>query len=367
MRSSLVVAAALTTLVATAGAKPMPYRPYPPAPSAQQLAGHVVEAIRARDVAALQGLLAASVHHEALWFADPACAKQFGKPGVARNAAVRVLARCLAKQRPIATTRDTATMSAAILTFDPGIEIEVQFSLQRIVWIGPARLTAQAFESLRTAGTMQLDDKLAGKLTGSAFAWIEVCLDRTGAIASKRILGARPDPTSAETLLAATEDWTFRPFAPRRRPTPICAASLVSYPAASAPATEELPATATRTDVAMVELKEFDFDDVTFAVPLNVPPSALERLRVRGTAKIEPDATTKQRMKRAGKTRVTAVLKLCVDRTGRPQSVTLLKSSGFADYDRKLDREMRRWMFRPYPAGGSVMQVCSAMTFIVQP
>lgn len=369
MRASIVAIVVLGGL-ASALARPVLPLPHRRLTNTDELAARVVEAIHAHDATAVRGLLADVVMHDALWFADRACTRRFGKPGTADKAAVPMLARCLAKQRAIATTRRTALVSGAVLTFEPGIEIEVQFERERVRWLGKPRLTAQAFEALRARGSLQLDDALAGKLTAPATAWLEICLERTGAIASKRVVEAQP-AMAADAFLAATGDWQFRAFAPRKQATPICALALLAYPATSAPSTEVLPASQTPVPMSAHVLEtvgNFDFGDVTFAVPsMRVTPAALEAQRLLGSAKIEPDAATKHAMLRAKTTRVTAAFELCVDTNGRPDSVRRLKSSGFTAYDQQLERDMRRWRFRPYVIRGTARRVCTTSAFDFRP
>lgn len=355
---------ALIALAGTAAAKPV-WRPKPPRPDVNELALHVVAAVRARDAGAVQQLLAEVVMHDPLWFPDAACAKQFGTKGTIEKGKVRALARCLAKLRPIATTRRSALSTGAILTFDPGIEIEVVFKEERIQWLGAPRLTAQALEALRTGGSTQLDAALEGKLaTAPASAWIEVCLDKTGA-ATKRVVDVTPGGATSDIFVAAVADWSFKPFR-----APICALSLVSYPASSGPATETLPPSSPPVpNVAVADvLSELTFDDITFVgvTQQNVPPTLLERNRVAGVAKIEPDAPTKAAIAKS-KAVVTASVKLCIDTNGAPTTLLLLKSSGYPAYDRKLTTEMRGWRYKPYLVNGVATDVCTAVTFIHRP
>ena len=247
-------------LCGTAAAKPV-WRPSPPRADAIELAARVTESIRNRDAVGLRAMFAEVVLHDPLWFADPGCTKQLGKSGKAENAQLRVLAKCLAQLKPIATTRKSALAGGAILTFAPGIEIEVLFKNERVQWLGTPKLTAQVLESLRSAGTTQLDGVLASKLTTPASAWIEVCLDGKG-VASKHVVEAKPS-TASEAFLEAVGDWSFRPFR-----APICGLAHVTYPAANAPPTEVLPPSSP--PVPKVTLYDdlespYDFTDVTIS------------------------------------------------------------------------------------------------------
>jgi TonB family protein len=61
------------------------------------------------------------------------------------------------------------------------------------------------------------------------------------------------------------------------------------------------------------------------------------------------------------------VVKVCVDPAGTVSRTKVLKSSGYAAYDRSLEREMTRWTFKPYILDGRAVEACSARTFIYKP
>ena len=371
--------ALLLALCGTALAKPA-WRPPPPRIDAPELVARLEEAIRNRDVKAIETLLGNAPQFDGLWFPDASCAKRFGKRGTAEKSDIRTLARCFAQLKPIATTRRSSLSGGAIMTFEPGVEIELAFRSDHVAYAaslwprdtdrGAPTLTMQALEALRTAGTTQLDTALATKLTGDASAWIKVCLDAKGTV-STFVAEAKPNPAAGEAFVAAIADWSFKPF---RRGTPACGFTLLTYPATKAPATEVLPpppAPVSSVSPILDEIENpFNFDGVSIngtPVPTNVPPSQLERNRIRGTKQIDPDAVTKVDIAKAGKSSVVASFKLCVDTNGRVSTVSMLKSSGFVDYDVKLEREMRRWAYAPFMLNGAATAVCTAVTFIYRP
>lgn len=372
MRSLLIVA----LWCGLASAKPVWRPPIVPRPDVNELAARLAEAIRTRDIAGVQAMLADPLVHDGLWFADARCAKRFGKQGTIEKHDVRALAKCLVQQKLIATTRRSGAAGGAILTFAPGIEIQLVFKADRVTYAGALwpsdadrgkpTLTVQALEALRTAGTTQLDAALAGKLTGTASAWIKVCLDPSGAIASTVVAESKP-AAAGDVFLAAIRDWSFKPFANGRA---ACGLTLLTYPAASAAAVEVVPASPAlpRNDRITVDDELLDLLDhqptSVGSLQPNVPSSLLEQQRRKGTRQIDPDATTKVAIARAGLVRVTAAMKLCVDAAGKVASVTQLKSSGFADYDLKLAREMRAWAFKPYLVRSKPTAVCTVFTTI---
>jgi hypothetical protein len=217
MRSLAVLAA----LCGVASAEPV-WRPPPKQTPASELVLRLEESIRNRNAGAIASLFADPVHFAGL----PFCGAKFTKAGVAETTAVRAIAKCLAQQKLIATTRKSGTANGALVTVEPGIEIEVVYRDEKIQWIGGEwqrdhdrgipTLTTQAFEALRTAGTAQVD----------AQGWIKICLDKTGAITSKDVL-------SGTVVVDKIADWKFKPF----RKTAACA--LLSL--GTVEATEVLP------------------------------------------------------------------------------------------------------------------------------
>lgn len=95
-----------------------------------------------------------------------------------------------------------------------------------------------------------------------------------------------------------------------------------------------------------------------------IEPSVLEPLRLQGDLQIVPDAATKKAIKAAHKTRVAATYELCIDRTGAVAQVIRLESSGFKDYDAKIDAAMHGWAYQPYVVDGEAQPVCTAVTFV---
>jgi len=99
--------------------------------------------------------------------------------------------------------------------------------------------------------------------------------------------------------------------------------------------------------------------------PQTVAPTALETMRLSGTKVILPDQATKDGMVAAGKTQVVVPVKLCVDKTGAVSSTRIMKSSGFPDYDRLLEKTIRTtWTYRPFQVNGHPTAICSVVTFI---
>ena len=95
-----------------------------------------------------------------------------------------------------------------------------------------------------------------------------------------------------------------------------------------------------------------------------VSAGVLESQRIAGEARIAPGDADVAAIRAAGKERVEAVARLCLDTAGVVQSVTLTKPSGFAGYDQTIEQGMRSWRFRPYEIDGKPTAVCTAVTFV---
>lgn len=95
-----------------------------------------------------------------------------------------------------------------------------------------------------------------------------------------------------------------------------------------------------------------------------MPPTLLEGERISGDAKITPDDDTKAEIQLSGKTNVIGSFKLCVTIGGDVSSIKILKSTGFAAYDAKIQAEIQNWRYRPYEVNGRAVPVCTAATFI---
>ncbi len=357
----------------------------------------LTSAIRARNTAGITKVLGTSFTSNGMWFPDAACTKRFESGGEIHGAEVAVFARCLAQLTPQMSTRRSYLRDGAVLTVDPGLEIELVFHGETLRWIGfPLQsgadraipmLTAQALESVRTAGTTALDPRVSAELDVELShqrvpvlsTWLEVCLDPAGQITRTTTITST-SAVATQAFGRAIADWKFQPFKNRGTSIAACGAALLSYPAAKAPAIETYPSS--QAPLGTIT-RSYDLDDDDLVVvggliggplpspppappmpPQSVPPSLLESLRIAGSKRIVPDANVKADIRASGKTKVVASMKLCLDERGNVSSVAQLKSSGFPAYDRKLTTEMRSWLYRPYKINGRPVAVCTAVTFI---
>jgi protein TonB len=101
------------------------------------------------------------------------------------------------------------------------------------------------------------------------------------------------------------------------------------------------------------------------APPSNVAPQMLEGSRIAGEKQIRPDEVTQTEIMRSGKDKVIGSFKLCLTVDGSIGNVTMLRSTGFAAYDNKIQTKMRsEWRYRPYMVNGRAVPVCTAVNFI---
>jgi len=57
------------------------------------------------------------------------------------------------------------------------------------------------------------------------------------------------------------------------------------------------------------------------------------------------------------------VVKLCVDETGRPSSITFVKSAGYTQVDDVIRREMAGWRYSPWMVDGLATRACFPVVF----
>jgi len=98
-----------------------------------------------------------------------------------------------------------------------------------------------------------------------------------------------------------------------------------------------------------------------------VPVQVLKGLRVSGEEQITPPSKAIVAMERSGATRVVASAKMCLTESGRVQSVSMIKASGYPSWDSKIQSKMRLWKYRPYQANGKAIPVCTSVTFVYKP
>ena len=108
-------------------------------------------------------------------------------------------------------------------------------------------------------------------------------------------------------------------------------------------------------------------DDAPPAVPppSDVPPRALEAKRISGERIIMPAMAIRDQIGRSAPGTVTFLVpvKVCVDTTGRPFAITILRSSGYAGYDADLTNGIATWRYRPFTIDGRPAPACGLVNF----
>ena len=100
------------------------------------------------------------------------------------------------------------------------------------------------------------------------------------------------------------------------------------------------------------------------AKPKIVSPQVLKGQRIAGEDRIEPDETTKMKLQRDGHSQIVTTVKICLAANGSVSKLSVLKSSGYPSYDRKIQAKMRQWRYKPYTVNGKPTPACSTVTFI---
>jgi protein TonB len=98
--------------------------------------------------------------------------------------------------------------------------------------------------------------------------------------------------------------------------------------------------------------------------PPVVPEAMLKGHLINGDTQIQASRSDRIKIARLPDRRVVGVVKLCISDAGAVTSSQLLKSTGFADYDRRLVRGVRRWRYKPYRVGGKPAAVCTSVRFV---
>jgi hypothetical protein len=331
------------------------------------------------DADAIEELFHESVALGHLHFDDPSCATAF-PPGVVRSNKFEQLARCLAGLKLRTSDRVDGLGDVVVLSYGPGFEVEARVIVggnrALLTWIGFASqhagslavptLGATAFEALRLTGTRvpeldeatakRLDEALSPDIPGDVvMVWLKVCLDETGAVS--RVDPYQPGSYAAlEVFSAIPKTWTFRPFVHAGKPAAVCSMVRMAHPAKNAPPIEELP----------LPPPPSMRDRPPLAVAQNKFTKLMEGRRISGTRNIVPDDDTKMAIMRVPRwvQPLIGSFRVCLDESGRVESVLPMRSTGFPAYDHKLLTAMAQWRYSPYMVDDQPVPVCTAITFL---
>jgi hypothetical protein len=329
----------------------------PETPPAQDFATKFATAARAGDIATLRAMMGPHVTLGGLWFPDATCQKEFAGTGEIGGGRLDELARCLTTVKLMVSPRKDSLPDVAVLTYDPGLEIEARFIDKTtgpwLSWIGYESrrdladalptISPGALEGLRTAGLR--DPAVSAPPSDEhPFAWVKTCIDTDGKVTGAHVREAS-SPAAARAFTAAIADWAFKPFVPSGQPMPACAMVLLAKPLAQALPEARLP------------------------FPTRMPGDRLviassQLHRAAGNTMVTPDDKTKRQIQAAHIGRVIGTFQFCVSEAGRIGDLTMLRSTGVPAYDGELLREISHWEYTPYIDEGKPVSVCTAVTFI---
>lgn len=337
-------------------------RPAEPRAPLDPVARTLADAFARKDVVAIRSALRPPLRYSGLVFTDAECTRQFSAPAELGAEQLDAFAHCLVSLPFRVSTRDYAINQTAMLEYEPGFEVQIRYKTNgNVAWLEAIgftshlgstntlpTITPQALEAARlpgptvaltTAERAALDASLRTGELGYESVWIELCTDDTGAVTTTHAV-ATTSLTARDVFKAQAARWRFRPLMIGGRATAVCAMTHFAYP-----------------DAARTEPVPFIGDLPADAAVASVRPTALHR--VHGDPLITPEDKH-----RFGGGRVVGSFKVCIDETGKVDSVKLLDSTSIPDYDEKIMRRVRGWRYRPFMAGGRTMRACTALTFI---
>jgi hypothetical protein len=331
----------------------------PETPPTQGFATRFASAASAGDAATLRAMMGPHVTLGGLWFPDATCQQEFAGTGEIAGGRLDELARCLTTVKLTVSPRKDSLLDVAVLTYDPGFEIEARFIDGShgpwLSWIGyEARkdaadalptITPEALEALRTAG--QRDPSLPG-IEGTpqapVYAWVKTCIDAQGKVTGAHVREAS-SLRAARLFQAAIADWAFKPFIQNGQALQVCSFEVLGEPLADVLAHARIPLPTRLPDGTMM-----------------VATSSLQMTR--GTKMIVPDDGTKTEIQRSRVSRLIGTFQLCIDEQGKVGNLAMLRSTGAPTYDGEIMREMAHWEYAPYIDEGKAVPVCTAVTFI---
>jgi len=317
----------------------------------------------------LVGLLRAPIAYGGLLFFDAECTRQFPAPMLIGEKQVDAFARCLATLPLKVSPRFTRLFDGDILTYEPGIEVDVRFDKWRdggaIGFIGYSQRTSlndglptidsTTFEQLKLSAVVPepdeptralLDAQVKATDSGYLYSWIKVCADTDG-----NVTGTHVRETSSldvtDLFLTSIKDWKLKPFTIGGHAVPVCSTVLMTYPASKRPEHEVMPLP----DPAAAP------DDI-----LVHPDVKLKRTS--GNPQIVPFPETRRAIGKSGLMRLIGIVDVCVDKTGHVASTRTIKPTGFRTYDERLARDTQSWVFQPPTQHGQPVAACGKFQFV---
>lgn len=97
--------------------------------------------------------------------------------------------------------------------------------------------------------------------------------------------------------------------------------------------------------------------------PQNIAQQMIEGQRISGNTQILAPDSVLMAASGQGLDTIRAKVKLCLDASGHPASITFERESDFPALDDKIRAELERWRYRPYVVAGKAVPVCFPITF----
>jgi hypothetical protein len=344
----------------SAGRKPGAMRSADPWLSAHA-AEMFVQATNRGDAAAIEAMLDEPFQLDGVWFEDPSC-REFATPARLRADKFPALAKCLATLRLQPSGRNSVLSTAALVTYEPGIELELRFfAFDTSSWlhsIGPVSYEEQKpsiptispalLDSLRTtrdAPDPSTTVRLAAELAGRDYvsAWLKVCVDVRGDVTVES-----RDATSelvGDVFSNVAKTWKFSPVVLGGQPSPACSFVRLVYPAGKGPAAQDIP--------------------IPIRTPSLAEPKALEARRAAGLPNIVPDDLDKSALASTPHNRAKGAFKVCLDSAGNIELVNMLRSTGIPNYDSKIISTISKtWRYTPFTVDGVPKPICTVVVFV---
>ena len=341
-----------------------------------KLRGELITAITRRDVAGVTSHVVLPLRLRNLRFSAPACTQFSGPKIEVSETELPELVSCLADLgvKDLSGVDDVFVNAVygpgipLVFSNAPGEQVSSLFSMSRagsdLFVIEPVTFTSHIKKFKREVLPAIAMKKAIDASPGDhAVALVQLCVDGRGKVESVKATVPDEAFTSYEQdVTKAVRAWSIKPFVFGGKGVLACTTLSVGYPAdrIGIPLQLQLPPPPPPPPPPPAGQE----GGVEGSPPQNVAPTMLEGSRIAGEKVIVPDDKTKIAIQQSKRDRLIASFKLCVDTTGAVNTVTLLKTSGFPDYDAKIIREMNKWAYRPYQVNGQAVPVCSAVTFI---
>lgn len=270
-----------------------------------------------------------------MWFPDASCRAMFGVAGTIDVANLGAFATCVAMVQLAPSPRAGALPNVGVVTYGPQLELEVLFERDggesRVKWIGYvsqqrpddalptvldtalARTDAVGMEpALRDA--LERDLAVRPKLKGEV-AWLKLCVDESGAVTSVRARMATSLP-ARDAFVADAKRWRFRPYVLGDAPAAVCSLLFVEHPAGA------------YQNMTLPHPVPPSYADVTFVSESGLPT----RLSGNDPPAERLFALTYER----GVKGFDLSYLFCIDTSGAPVEVKILRSSGIPQIDQSF-------------------------------